>query len=246
MQDGDGGVSVAEFRACFARFHLLFRSQDRDLESASKRLIERIADNVPKWIRDGAAEATSAIWGAFHSGDLLKAVGHPPGWCAYIVDNCSDGINDVKNITTTEPLRSDDGPENALVALLGFDVEEVEGWATHEEANLTEEHAEVEDEGEWVPIKGRQYLRVCAVDQRLLGNDREPVAVGDIIMTIFGRGGGTQAELPALRSRDSFIALCKLLPFVSLQVYRESLVEEHIEVAAAAQEARERAGKHMP
>ena len=52
--------------------------------------------------------------------------------------------------------------------ILGFDVEEVEGWADPEEAIPVDEEQnwELAQEGEWVPLQGRTYV-VPVVPARL-------------------------------------------------------------------------------
>ena len=200
-------------------------------------------EGVPKWMRSGARAATKVIWGAFHSGTFLKAIGHPPGWRAYIVDNRMDGVRDV----ALSPNSKRRGSE--LVQILGFDVEEVEGDVdVSEEYDYGEDEWELAQEGEWVPLRGRTYLRVTQVDVAHSGNGRDTVKPGDVIMTLFGRGGDVAGQaaqagakrgefVPALRSRWEFVALCKNLPFVSIQVFRSSAVEEDVAAAAARKES---------
>ena len=82
----------------------------------------------------------------------------------------------------------------------------------------------------------------------MLGNEREPVAVGDVLMTVFGRGGGQGEDaggesMAALRSKQAFVELCRQLPFISVQVYRDSLVAEHIATSENAMELRKKAEK---
>lgn len=246
-QDGDHSVSIAEFRTCFARFHLLFRSHDANALAAEERLMAQIKESVPQWMRAGAKAATKVIWGAFHSGSFLKAIGHPPGWRAYLVDNRMDGVRDVALSPTSKRRGSE------LMQILGFDVEEVEGDVdVSDEHEYADDEWELAQEGEWVPLRGRTYLRVTEVDVSHSGNGRDTVKPGDVIMTLFGRGGGTAVQeadagaaaaveagefVPALRSRWEFVALCKNLPFVSIQVFRSLAVEDDVAAAAARTES---------
>ena len=68
-QDGDDCVSVAEFRTCFARLSLLYRSNHAEAADAEAQLIDQISPDVPAWMRRGAEEATKAVWGAFKVGE---------------------------------------------------------------------------------------------------------------------------------------------------------------------------------
>jgi len=218
---------VIEFRACFAKFHLLFRSQHSNVDEVSAHLAERIPPHSPDWIRDGVMEAVGAVWGSVHHSQFQEPLGHPPGWRYYVVDNRADGLRDVP----LSPKSRRRGSQ--LMQVLGFDVEEVQGWASRTDAFDDEDSKwEIAMEGEYVPLEGCTYLRVTEVDESHLGNGREPVQTGDIIMTLFGRGGGDpnitgnhHTFVPELRSRWEFVALAKQLPFLSLQVYRQSDID---------------------
>ena len=76
-QDTDGGVSLSEFRACFGRFHLLYRSGERSAANKEVKASDlEFAPGVPQWMQDRAARATKEVWSAFQTGKK-KCGGRP-------------------------------------------------------------------------------------------------------------------------------------------------------------------------
>ena len=175
-------------------------------------------------MRSEVEKCTAAVWAGFKKGDPLSAVNEPPCWRAYFVDNFATGVDF-------------EAERDSFKDCLGFDVEEVAGWATVAEGRSQYNASEMTaaDDAtladvEWVPLKGQKYLRVCAVDSARFGrNAKDSLQVGDVIMTFFGRGGGSgggeekdnnKVEMPPIRDKELFCQLCRELPFLSLEVYR--------------------------
>jgi hypothetical protein len=307
---------VTEFRACFARWHLLVRTRDDMNASLARKRLARLLDErqqqLPAWMRAEASDALTAVWGTSRVGQLLPAVSEPPGWLSFVIHNrISTGANGgaaaaqrhrsgataaapdaaaaaaADAAAAAEDATADAAaaeaaalalahtPDSDLARRMGFDVEEVDGWATEWQGG-EHSHNDLKVGAELLPLAGRRYLRVSWVDTaQLAANGRRPLHVGDVIMTFFGRGGGPTAPasgasgdgdgddrddnrgddgrvgsggggggggaaaaaaagggggggdgrseaVPALRSREAFTALCRRLPFASLQVYRAS------------------------
>ncbi len=78
-QNGDNSVSVAEFRACYGRFQLLYRTSQAGSASGSNndddgcdddgpnsgRVMVSFADPVPGWLSEEANAAKATVFKAF-------------------------------------------------------------------------------------------------------------------------------------------------------------------------------------
>lgn len=140
-QDHNGSVSVSEFRACYGRFHLLYRSQQSRLNGsqeaagasgplagttttttpASAGGVGKFAYDLPQWMRDQSVAATSSVWGAFQRGQVMQTVNPPVNWFSYVL----------RNFETTAASQNDHGDDDdddhdhdpsSLMSLYGFDV----------------------------------------------------------------------------------------------------------------------------
>ena len=192
-EDGDGEISFPEFEACYSRFHLLYRSSALVAQQTGGDVAELLhaefEETVPAWIRTKSIAATATIWGAFSKDAVLERVVVPEGWRNYVVDRVDAG-----------------GPsQSSLLALMGFDVEEVKGWA----AAPADGGAVVE------PVAGTKYLRVSAVDRDVIRPRSDNIEVGDVLMSFFGN-----TDDKMLRGRRAFTRMCRQVPFCFLWVYR--------------------------
>lgn len=229
-QNGDSSVSFREFRACFSRFHLLFRSQEQDkkrgsIEVAQQGLSTPAGDNsnavfnesVPGWMRTEAERASQHLWTALQNPHTMPRSVLPENWRTYIIDERIDHI----------------GAENKgsiLEHRLGFEVEEISGWADEEpeseELAAVRKKYEAMGHGDMppkLPLKGDIYLRVSKVDEEELSKHNAPpdhMRVGDIIMSFFER------DVEEIHSRDDFLELCEDLPVCYLGVYRPPKKED--------------------
>lgn len=142
-QNGDGTVSAAEFRACYGRFHLLYRSSLAAAQQAESNSNDNNNSNnenpattdsaaaadhqfspgVPTWMREEAIEATDEVWAAFQQGQVRAIVEPPPTWFSYVVSNSDSAANNTSNGGVATGTRA------GLRELYGFDVEEVMGFA---------------------------------------------------------------------------------------------------------------------
>eukprot|EP00750_Incisomonas_marina_P011771 INCI16415.2.p1 GENE.INCI16415.2~~INCI16415.2.p1 ORF type:complete len:2447 (+),score=457.87 INCI16415.2:185-7525(+) len=223
-QDQSGSVSVSEFRACYGRFHLLYRSQQSrvpDLQETevsaplpgttpSSAGAEKFPHDLPQWMRNQSVEATSCVWGAFQQGQVMQTVNPPVNWFSYVLRN-------FESTSSHDPSR--------LMSRYGFDVEEVSGFSDPVIADESESSGTgrilVANKANGrptsaTPLKNEKYLRISRVAE----NEREPgrldgLRVGDIVMTFFG----TDNE-KCLRSRKAFVDLACKLPFVYVDVFR--------------------------
>jgi len=210
-QDEDGGVCLPEFRACYARFHLLYRSsvrgtetQNGDREANDARLLAaEFPPSVPEAMRQKSRESTAKIWSSFRKDAVCSRVDVPKHWFSYLVERRSGASSD------------------DLLQLVGFDVEEVTGGAEapqEQTASVDSEAASatVQLTSFPVPRANTKYLRVTAVDSRAWTHFNDHIHVGDVLMQFFG-----EEDVGCLRSRDEFADMCRKLPFCFVWVYRE-------------------------
>ena len=215
-QNGDHAVNFSEFRACFSRFHLLFRSSQANAvakatASPGTDSAAGLGDNVPQWLRDAAERASARVWSAIQSGEKTKVLPLPKNWRTYVINERFDHAENSSDA-------------NVLSHLLGFDVEEVDGWANPGQLTAAERIRRQRSQSQGldsfsapVPLKGTTYLRVKHVDKTKRGRREgttDHIEVGDILVGLFGR------DIDALHSRDEFVLLCEQLPVCHLHVYR--------------------------
>ena len=213
-QNGDHAVNFGEFRACFSRFHLLYRSSEDYANQASDgstaEAASTLPEEVPDWLRKAANAATTTVWGAIQSQKTIAAVQPLPDWRTYLLNERFD--------------HADSDNASALEHLLGFEVEEVSGWADPA-AVLSDSERKQRRQGVGegvmapppVPLKGETYLRVCKVDETTRGRRKgtvDHIEVGDILMSFFG------CDSKLLHSRDVFVELIEHLPVCHLEVFR--------------------------
>ena len=72
-QNGDGSVSAAEFRACYGRFHLLYRSsvaaaRQTDSGGGGGGAASEVtfSPGIPAWMREEAISATDDVLSLIH------------------------------------------------------------------------------------------------------------------------------------------------------------------------------------
>ena len=211
-EDGDGEILLEEFETCYARFHLMFRSNDAgsSAESVMELLKAEFEPSVPAWMRAASVKATSAIWAAHqHSKVLARAAGS-------------------ENVFSYFVKRSHLKTPDSLLDLMGFDVEEVDGWIQPDEKSSSrasigdkavneaqDDLAAGNDSSMRAPIKGVTYLRLTDVSESLQRGCQDSLQEGDIILSYFGRD-----DHDALRSRAAFLETCHLAPVCFLEVFR--------------------------
>ena len=116
--DVDGAVSFAEFRACYARFHMLYRSTSaRTTEREQNLTIDAFDSGVPLWMRKKSISAAKAIWNAHRQRAELARVSLPPNWVHQIVFSLEESRATLSS--------------NPLISKFGFDVEEIVGPVDH-------------------------------------------------------------------------------------------------------------------